>query len=532
VAVPVVEAAPVGPPRDVLADMRFAYRPIWDRTRNAIATYLCIAQVPIAEAASALCDAELLIVDDVNQLRRLDSAVQRRVLDNFAELIVEKRRLLITLPVHFESLGHAAWRRNYLAEMTQLDAEARKLLMVEIVGLPRGVLQSRLLDLVAPLRQLCRGVMLRLSLETIDLSQVKGCGAAAVGCDLTGHPEPEGVLVQQMNRFARATQRVSMPSYVHGAQTLGLVTAALGAGFNYIDGDAVAKLVDHPRHVAELSSGADLVPVAVPVAEAATAPPPAAAPVGPPRDVLADMRFAYRPIWDRTRNAIVTYLCIAQVPIADAASALSDAELMIVDDVNQLRRLDSAVQRCVLDNFAELIVEKRRLLITLPAHFESLGHAAWRRNYLAEITRLDAEARKLLMVEIVGLPRGVLQSRLLDLVAPLRQLCRGVMLRLSLETIDLSQVKGCGAAAIGCDLSGHPGPESVLVQQMGRFARAAERVSMPSYVHGAQTLSLVTAALGAGFNYIDGDAVAKLVDHPRQVAEFRLADLYGVVSTT
>jgi hypothetical protein len=65
---------------------------------------------------------------------------------------------------------------------------------------------------------------------------------------------------------------------------------------------------------------------------------------------------------------------------------------------------------------------------------------------------------------------------------------------------------------------------------MNRFARAAERVSMPRYVHGAHTLSLVTAALGAGFNYIDGDAVAKLVDHPRHVAEFRLADLYGMVA--
>jgi hypothetical protein len=49
---------------------------------------------------------------------------------------------------------------------------------------------------------------------------------------------------------------------------------------------------------------------------------------------------------------------------------------------------------------------------------------------------------------------------------------------------------------------------------------------LPSYLHGANSLSMVTAALGAGFAYIDGDAVAKLIDHPRGLVDFRLADLY------
>jgi hypothetical protein len=282
--------------------------------------------------------------------------------------------------------------------------------------------------------------------------------------------------------------------------------------------------------VASLSSVADLVPVAVPAAAATKVPPPVAASSRTPANILGDMRFAYRPIWDRARNAIATYLCVAQVPTSDAATALDDVELMVVADDNELARLDSAIQQRVMKDLAELMAEKRRLLITLPVHFESLGQAAWRRNYFAEMTRLDVEARKLLMVEIVGLPRGVLQSRLLDLIAPLRPLCRGVMLRVPPEMVDLTQTKGCGAVAVGCDLTGHAGPELALVQQMNRFARAAERAALPSYLHGAQTLSLVTAALGAGFKYIDGDAVAKLVDHPRHVAEFGLADLYNMAA--
>jgi hypothetical protein len=76
-------------------------------------------------------------------------------------------------------------------------------------------------------------------------------------------------------------------------------------------------------------------------------------------------------------------------------------------------------------------------------------------------------------------------------------------------------------------MTGHPGPELIMMQQMNRFARAiADKVGVPSYLHGANSLSMVTAALGAGFADIDGDAVAKLIDHPRGLVDFRLADLY------
>jgi hypothetical protein len=67
----------------------------------------------------------------------------------------------------------------------------------------------------------------------------------------------------------------------------------------------------------------------------------------------------------------------------------------------------------------------------------------------------------------------------------------------------------------------------MLMQQMNRFARAAsDKTGLPTSLHGASSLSLVTAALGAGFTYIDGDAVAKLIDDPRGLVDFRLADLY------
>ena len=185
------------------------------------------------------------------------------------------------------------------------------------------------------------------------------------------------------------------------------------------------------------------------------------------------------------------------------------------------------MQQRVLSDVDEAMKEQRRMLLIMPVHFEVMVGTAWRRRYVAELAqRVAAEARKLLVIELIGIPHGVLQSRLMELIGPLRPFCRGVALRLPIGIADVSQIKGCGAAIMGCDLYSHPAPEIVQMQQLNHFKRAADKAKLPAFVHGAHTLSLVAAAVGAGFSYVSGEAVSPLVDHPRQIAEFNLANLY------
>jgi hypothetical protein len=178
----------------------------------------------------------------------------------------------------------------------------------------------------------------------------------------------------------------------------------------------------------------------------------------------------------------------------------------------------------VLKDLEALLRDNCTLLLSMPVHFETLGAVGRRRQFVEALGKcLDDRGRKLLRIEIEGVP----PARLIEIVAPLRPHCRAIMLQLPLETTDFSNVRGCGALAIGCDISGHRGTEFMLMQAMDRFARAiADKAGLPSYLNGANSLSMVTAALGAGFAYIDGDAVAKLIDHPRGLVDFRLADLY------
>jgi hypothetical protein len=271
-------------------------------------------------------------------------------------------------------------------------------------------------------------------------------------------------------------------------------------------------------------------PPALPAAPppASPAPPPAGrAPRSPRLDPLANLRFLYRPIWDRPRNVVSGYLCAAQVLSTDGSTVLGDAEALIEGDADERARLDERIRERALRDLATVFQEGRKLLVTLPVHFETLCAVGRRRDYLAAVDReLVDGAAKYLMIEIAGVPAGVPQARLVELTAALRGQCRGVLLSLPVDTPDLTSVKGSGATAVGCDVSGAAASEAVLMQQMNRFSRAADKAGFPSYVHGARSLSRVVTALGAGFNYIDGSAVASPIDHPRGIVDFHLDDIY------
>jgi hypothetical protein len=290
-----------------------------------------------------------------------------------------------------------------------------------------------------------------------------------------------------------------------------------------LGGDKDLELVDEP------APRAPATPVAAPDGQWESLP---AAPrkTKPPRaahaDLLDDLRFVYRPMWDQSRSVVSAYYCVAQVPLADVGDARGDAETMIGDG-GERPRLDHLTEQRVVADLADLAREGRQLFIVLPVHFETLSAQARRREYLRVLReQTTEETRKLLVIEIVGVPQGVPQTRLIDLLGPLKTLCRRVVLRLPLETADFTNIKGSGAEAIGADVTGRADAEFVLMQHMNRFARATAKAEFPCYIHGLRSISLVAGALGAGFGYIDGDAVASPIAHPRGVVEFRLADLY------
>jgi hypothetical protein len=278
---------------------------------------------------------------------------------------------------------------------------------------------------------------------------------------------------------------------------------------------SLADLIAHPSFAAaavlEFAAGAGETP---------------ALPAHPPADPWAALRFSYRPVWNTSNRLITTYLCSVEALESNGAGPYADARQVLGTDPAAMARLDELLIERVVGDLNRLIAEGRQLLLTLPVHFDTVGSQAFRRRCVDRLSALPEAARKYLIVEIIDLPDGVPQSRLFDLAAPLRQVCRSVIGRMSLAATDMSALHGARIAAAGCDVSSFTASGLSLMHCLGRFQRLAEKAGLTSYVRGVGAPSIVMAALGAGFAFMDGDAIAKRLAEPQSILSLDLIDIY------
>jgi hypothetical protein len=250
------------------------------------------------------------------------------------------------------------------------------------------------------------------------------------------------------------------------------------------------------------------------------------------RDLPGDLSFAYRPIWDTTLGALSAYLCVPMLRSGDAPTHI-DAVSALGGSPDAVAELDFAVQEHVCGTLQRMQSEGCRVLVILAVHFDTLAAAARRRRYLEALTRsVSAELAKLLVIEIIDVPVGVPPSRMFDIAGALRRLCRGVAARARIECADFAAFAGAHVHAVGCDIGASHAAELTLMQLLGRFSRAAEKAGVACFVHGLRSISLTGAAVGAGFRYIDGEGVAKLVQRPEPVTHFNLDNIYRPILDT
>lgn len=90
----------------------------------------------------------------------------------------------------------------------------------------------------------------------------------------------------------------------------------------------------------------------------------------------------------------------------------------------------------------------------------------------------------------------------------------------------LAKLHGIGIQGAGIDLCGDAMPENAMMQYLNRFAQAAEKEKLTSYLAGVSSLSLSTAASCTGIEHLSGDVVAPPVEEPEGIQQKALATLY------
>lgn len=249
--------------------------------------------------------------------------------------------------------------------------------------------------------------------------------------------------------------------------------------------------------------------------------------VEPGLAALERVRLVYRPMWDVRQNALATYICVPAVEAPGDTLVTGEAAVPGLTDPDTALVLDTTVLARLAEDLRSLENAKRKLLLVAPVHFETVASRRRREAYVRLCGSIPPQSRKLTIFELVDVPAAIPANRLLELAIQFRRFSRAVILRLPVSHFQFPLPTETGIFAVGADLSDSDRSETELMRHMERFVAGASKTGLRTYVHGLGSVSLTTAAVGSGFDYIDGDIITSVVEAPRAAYRFEARNIYS-----
>ncbi|NQU56504.1 MAG: hypothetical protein HQ513_04660 [Rhodospirillales bacterium] len=240
-----------------------------------------------------------------------------------------------------------------------------------------------------------------------------------------------------------------------------------------------------------------------------------------------NFKYIFRPMWNVRKEVVTTFRCLP-VDVDNDGNLIAIRALAKGAPLTDYVALDvQTVQRASAE-LERLEAAGLKLLISFPIHYVSLAAPLHIELPLRNaIQNIPEQRRSLLIPEFLGVPKGVPELRVAEVLASVHPMLQHGILNLPLRYDSLSFLKKLKIDAVSTDLSGTHLEEKNLFALLDHFAAAVSSMGLTSYAHGIRTLSLTSAAVSAGFDYVDGDAVISIADSPNHIYRFSLADLYS-----
>lgn len=238
----------------------------------------------------------------------------------------------------------------------------------------------------------------------------------------------------------------------------------------------------------------------------------------------AAVSYRYRPVWDLHHKVLSTYFCVPVRAFAGYGRRFGYAVLEHPADPYQIACLDLETFKAGLSMLDELLRNRFQMFIVMTVQFATVTTPRYREVYLEIANRVPHRMRKFVVFELTGLPEGVPQCRLSEVVNSLKPFASAVLARISLRPRSLANFFETGLHAVGFHLRDEQISEAELIPRLHRLARQAERHRLSLYLNGVKTTSLVMAACGAGVRYVAGNRVGELTDVPTNIHRYKWED--------
>lgn len=239
--------------------------------------------------------------------------------------------------------------------------------------------------------------------------------------------------------------------------------------------------------------------------------------------------LVYHPIWDVRRRVLSTYACTITCDDPVSGHFIGFDSLYLPGTSPLLPEIDLFLLDRVLHDIKALRSKGSRVLMACPLHFETLA-SRYYRGKLADILRKASDShREDLVFELAGFTSEVPPSRLAELAGLVKPACRSLILRAELDQRTFQAFRRAGIGTLTVDFCRHDGHECEIMSEMNAFAEQGAKEGMVLMARGLVSRSLAVAALGAGFVYVDGEAIHPPVMSPEHVFRFGVEDLFSAL---
>lgn len=237
-------------------------------------------------------------------------------------------------------------------------------------------------------------------------------------------------------------------------------------------------------------------------------------------------RVAYEPVYDVTRQALISSFCL---PVRNVAGVLHFGhrhEYPFEAHVTAKRDFD--VQMLVLDALEASWNKGHAAAVCLTPHYRTLVDPHDRQEYFARLKALPDHLHKAVTVRIDGTPDGAPMGRLQEITGTLRTLKMKFLVHCHAPEFEIERYEGCGVQAFGGALKdltrGSPMSgelQAKLAQLIGRSARMGSEVYAAAVAR--QTSFAVLRELGV--RWFSGPFIAPLLTKLPLVQPLSLAEL-------
>jgi hypothetical protein len=244
---------------------------------------------------------------------------------------------------------------------------------------------------------------------------------------------------------------------------------------------------------------------------------------------LEEFQFIYRPMWQIKNKVISSYLCIPARVAADGAVLIGGAAMPMPYASLENAALDILALKRAVDDLKALFTLGRRLVFVLPVHFVTLNEPRTNRAFLEVCNGVSQDIRKLLVFELLGIPADMPHIPMVRAFSVIRPFCRAILVRRRLDDEVPLKLKEMGVYGIGADIGNYRASEAQIMREMDGFNERVRSFGFSTHLHGVNSRSLISAAVGAGFALIAGDPVMTAIDVPEAASPFDVASLYSGV---